>query len=87
MEKIKLKDLVDNPNWQKAVIVYKQENFKKSYTETERSYVISNGQWGLDSSKMGRCIVGSCLDGTDKNIRLDCMGWEIEYCYILEENT
>ena len=84
MEKVKFNDLMDNPNWQKAVIVYKQENFKKPYTQTERSYVICNGQWGLDSTKMGRCIIGNCLDGTENNIRLDYYGWEVEYCYILE---
>lgn len=84
MKKIKFSELVDNPNWKKAVIVYKQESFTEPYTETERSYQIHNGQWGLDSSKMGRCIVGNCLDGIDVNVRLDAQNWKIDYCYITE---
>lgn len=80
--KIQFKDLIDNPTWKKAVIVYKQENFNKPYTETERSYEICNGQWGLDSSKMGRCILGNCLDGSDIGVRLDSYDWKIDYCYI-----
>ena len=83
-QKINFSVLIDNPSWKKAVIVYKQSSFKQPYTETQRSYQIFNGQWGLDSSKMGRCIVGSCLDGTDQNLRLDVQNWKIEYCYIIE---
>ena len=84
MQKIKFSELIDNPKWSKAVIVYKQSSFNKPYTEQERSYEIYNGQWGLDSSKMGRCIIGNCLDGKDFNIRLDRYCWEIDYCYITE---
>ena len=84
--KIKFYELIDNPSWKKAVIVFKQENFKNSFTEKERSYEICNGQWGLDSSKMGRCIIGNCLDGKDIGVRLDNYNWKIDYCYITEEN-
>ena len=84
-EKIKFSELVDNPNWKKAVIVFKQSNFNKPYSEKERSYEICNGQWGLDSSKMGRCIIGDCLDGKDLGVRLDAYDWEKEYCYITEK--
>ena len=84
MKKIKFSELLDNPTWKKAVIVYKQENFKKPYTEKERSYEICNGQWGLNSSKMGRCIIGNCLDGLDIGVRLDSYDWKIDYCYITE---
>lgn len=83
-QKINFNQLIDNPNWKKAVIVYKQSNFSTPYTEKERSYVIHNGQWGLDSSKLGRCIIGNCLDGIDLNVRLDSYDWEKEYCYIVE---
>lgn len=83
-KKIKFNELIDNPNWKKAVIVYSQSNFKEPYTVKERSYLIVNGQWGLDSSKMGRCIVGDCLDGKDTGVRLDSYDWKKEYCYIVE---
>ena len=84
--KIKFYELIDNPSWEKAVIVFKQENFKNHFTEKERSYEICNGQWGLDSSKMGSCIIGNCLDGKDIGVRLDSYNWKIDYCYITEEN-
>ena len=83
-QKIDFSKLIDNPSWSEAVIVYKQSNLKKTYTEQQRSYLIKNGQWGLDSTKLGRCIVGSCLDGTDPYLRLDAQSWKIEYCYILK---
>lgn len=85
VKKLNFSDLCDNPNWKKAVIVYKSSNWKKEYSEKERSYEICNGQWGLDSSKIGRCLIGNCLDGKDLNVRLDSYKWAIDYCYITEE--
>lgn len=83
-KKIKFSELIDNPTWKKAVIVYSQDNFEEPYTKQELSYEICNGQWGLDSSKMGRCIIGNCLDGLDNGVRLDNYDWKIDYCYITE---
>lgn len=83
-EKINFSELIDNQNWKRAVIVFSQESFTQPFTEIERSYEIYNGQWGLDSSKMGRCIIDDCLDGKDNDVRLDAYDWKKEYCYIVE---
>lgn len=65
-----------------AIIVYKQSNFTSPYTETERSYRVTNtaGKAFFD----GMCsnsIYGNCLDGNDLGVRLDCYDWDVEYCY------
>ena len=64
-----------------AVIVFKQSNFNQEYSEESRSYESYSDQWGWDFTKMGRCRVGNCLDGTDQGVRLDYYDWEIEYWY------
>lgn len=72
-------------NHRTAVIVFKQSNFTKPYTELQRSYASHSDQWGWSSNLLGRQILGSCLDGTDQNIRLDHEDWEIEYWYWMDE--
>ncbi len=66
-----------------AVIVYKQSNFNKPYTETERSYRISNlsGKAFFDLPSGSNSMTGDCLDGKDLGVRLDAYPWNIEYCY------
>lgn len=66
-----------------AIIVYSQESYTKPYTEMERSYIVHFEQWGLDPSKMGNSIMGDCLDGEDRAIRLDAYDWKIESIYII----
>lgn len=66
-----------------AVIVYKQSNFTKPYTEAERSYRITNvcGKAFFNTISGSRSIWGDSLDGKDINIRLDYYNWDIDYCY------
>lgn len=64
-----------------AIIVFKQSNWDKPYSELERSYSSYSDQWGWDSNKMGHCRLGNCLDGIDKDVRLDYYNWEVEYWY------
>lgn len=68
-------------NHRTAVIVFKQSNFKQEYSEESRSYESYSDQWGWDYDKLGRCRIGHCLDGKDKNVRLDYYNWDIEYWY------
>lgn len=68
-------------NHRTAVIVFKQSNFMQEYSELSRSYRSHSDQWGWDYTKMGRCRLGHCLDGTDKGVRLDYYNWEVEYWY------
>lgn len=93
--KITLTELKDKKGWSKAVIVFKEDSFSKYFTEEQRSYEIDSGAKYFDSSKISHSLFGSCLDGTDKGVRLDWymhstpednLGkpWVPEYCYILE---
>lgn len=67
-----------------GVIVYKPENWKEPYTETERSYrVYSNcHRFG---SYISNEMTGNCLDGRDMGVRLDWYRWKVDYCYIDDE--
>lgn len=65
-----------------AIVVYKQSNFTKPYSETERSYRVDNrGGKAFFNGMLGNSIWGDCLDGKDLGVRLDAYGWDIEYCY------
>ncbi len=66
-----------------AIIVYKQSNFTKVYSETERSYRITNvcGKAFFYLPSGSQSIRGDSLDGKDLCVRLDRYGWEIDYCY------
>ena len=77
-------DLHNNPNWEKAVIVFSENNWRKHFSELQRSYAVSNGQTGFNSDKMGHCIIGNCLDKIDRGVRLDWYCWDIDYCYIIK---
>lgn len=73
----------DSTNEITAVIVYAQSNFTETYTETERSYRISNYSGkACFGGMLGNSLVGDCLDGKDLGVRLDAYNWKIERCYI-----
>lgn len=65
-----------------AVIVYAQSNFTKEYSETSRSYRVTNqsGKRFFDGM-MGNSIYGECLDGSEDGVRLDAYNWKVEKCY------
>lgn len=65
-----------------AVIVYASENWEKPYTETQRSYRVTNSSGkAFFDGMIGNSICGDCLDGVDLGVRLDCYNWKIEKCY------
>lgn len=65
-----------------GVIVYKQSNFNKPYSETSRSYRVSNNNGCFQSGKIANSLFGYCLDGTDDGVRLDWYKWAVDYCYM-----
>ena len=66
-----------------AVIVFKQSNFNKEYSERSRSYRVTNLDGKIFFNGMlGSSMFGSCLDGPDQNVRLDYYNWSVEYCYL-----
>lgn len=65
-----------------AVIVFSSDNWpNKNYSLESRSYETPSGTNGWDYSKIGTCRIGSALDGSDYNIRLDYQNWKIDYWY------
>lgn len=94
MEKITIEQLGEamrNANrenrTQYAVIVYTTDSFNKPFTERERSYQVNNDNRRWQSGKISNSVFGSCLDGTDYNVRLDWYigKWKIDYCYLIDK--
>ncbi len=79
-----------------GVIVFKSENWPdKDYSLEARSYRVSSDNKAFIAGMGGYSIYGSALDGSDPCVRLErymraehggeC-GWEVDYCYLEEEN-
>jgi len=78
-----LEDLKNNKEWEQAVIVFTKGSFNKEYSEKSRSYKVNKTSNYFDGSKMGKELIGNCLDGEDEGVRLDhYLGdWKVDYCY------
>ena len=77
-------------------IVFTADSFDKSYTEKERTYVVSSDNKAFIKGMGGYSIYASSLDGSDKNVRLEAYmadeyggndGWKIEKCYVKDESN
>ena len=81
------KDHRNNEDYRDAitgVIVYKQSNFPKLYTEEERSYRVSSCNRCFQDGKIANSMFGDCLDGKDLGVRLDWYNWDVDFCYMDE---
>lgn len=67
-----------------GVIVYSQSNWKREFSLESRSYVVSSNNRCFQDGKIANSMFGSNIEGTDKNVRLDLYGWDIDYCYMLD---
>lgn len=65
---------------------------KQDYPWCSRTYVISSANKAFQPDKGGYSIFGSCLDGTDQNVRLSEVmrdehggkdGWVVENCFLV----
>lgn len=75
-----------------GVIVYSNSNahngnWNKEYPLESRSYKVSSNNKCFGSWYCGYSLYGSSLDGSDMGVRLEHIEWDIEYCYILDEET
>ena len=74
---------------QHGIIVFKSENWDKPYTERERSYQTSNHNKAFIAGMSSNSIFASCLDGTDKSLRISDLisdgSWKVDYCYLIDE--
>ena len=77
-------------------IVFTADSFDKSYTEEERTYVVSSNNKAFIEGMGGYSIYASSLDGSDENVRLEAYmadeyggkdGWKIEKCYVKDESS
>ena len=72
-------------------IVFSEDSFDKFYSEQSRTYVISSDNKAFKPNMGGYSIFGSCLDGTDQNIRLEEYmrgknAWHIDRCYMKKDD-
>ena len=70
-----------------GVVVFKQSNFTKEYSEQSRSYAFASDNKYFIPEMAGSSIFAGCLDGSEDCVRLDyyIRQWDIEYCYIKED--
>ena len=70
-----------------AHIMFTANSFAKAYSPEGRTYIVSSNNKAFQDGMGGYSIFGSCLDGTDKGVRLEqymreenggSNGWEIE---------
>lgn len=72
-------------------IVFSRDSFDKPYSEQSRTYVVSSDNKAYIAGVGGYSIFGSCLDGSDQNIRLERYmhgdnAWKIERCYMQRDD-
>lgn len=89
MEKIRLEDLQNNKDWEKAVIVFTEDTWSKVFSEESRSYEVVRDNNYFNSDKISTSLYGNCLDGRDNGVRLDLYmsshaEWKVDYCYIVQ---
>lgn len=74
-------------------IIFTEGSFNKPYPLQSRTYIVSSNNKAYQPGMSGYSIYGSCLDGTDANIRLDRYmvaekggpdGWVVEYCRLMD---
>lgn len=74
---------------QHGIIVFKKENWEHEYSERERSYQTSNHNKAFLPGMSSNSIFASCLDGTDKSLRISDLisdgSWAVDYCYLINE--
>ena len=71
-------------------IVFTADSFITEYNEESRTYSFSSFNKAFIPSMGGFSIFANCLDGTDKNIRIDRYingesAWKIEKCYVVKD--
>ena len=74
----------------RGVVVFTEDSWNRSYTETQRSYELTSDNKAFLSGQSSNSIFADCLDGRDLGVRLDWymhderVPWKVDYCYLLE---
>lgn len=78
-----------------AYIVFSESNWPDcNYPLQSRTYEVRSDNKAFRSSCCSTSLFGSCMDGSDQDVRLDWYmedfvnkdGWVVDYCY-LKENS
>lgn len=89
-------DYLENNHDKKGVVVIKQHpKWRKEYPLESRSYIVHGDNKYFNPRMCGTSLFGYSLDGTDMGVRLDWYlkdpdkneRWEIDYCYLLEDEA
>lgn len=76
-----------------AHIIFTEDSFTQYYSTESRTYKVSSYNKAYLPNMCGYSVFGSCLDGTDPNVRLDWYmrdekggadGWKVQNCFIVE---
>ncbi len=74
-----------------VAVVFTADSFQTEYSEESRTYIVPSNNKAFIEGMMGYSIFASCLDGTDKCVRIEGYmaserggedGWKVDYCYI-----
>lgn len=77
-----------------GVVVFKQHpNWKREFSEEERSYLVSGNNKFFYDNMISCSIWASNIPRTDEGVRLDWYmfyedkenRWKVDYCYLLED--
>lgn len=74
-----------------GVVVFTSDSFTKEYSETERSYRVSNQNKAFIANNCSNSVFADCFDGLDTGVRIDLYmyaeknPWKVDYCYMEEE--
>ena len=60
-----------------AMVLFSKNNWNVDYSITQRLYEINLSSSGFDKEGNGQAIIGSSLDGSDQNVRLEIYDWEV----------
>ena len=73
-------------------VTFTEGSYSKPYSLFERTYEVSSNCKAFQPGMNGYSIFGSCLDGSDKNIRLDKYmqdqnPWKVEFCTVIDQGA
>lgn len=60
-----------------AMVLFSKSNWSVDYSITQRSYELNLLSSGFDKEGNGQAIIGSSVDGSDQNVRLEIYDWEV----------
>lgn len=74
-------------------VVFTDDSFNEHYSQFERTYEVSSNCKAFHPEMNGYSLFGSCVNGTDRNLRLDHYlrdkknPWKVDYCLMTEDGS